>query len=82
MRFDHYLREQLQSRYSFQNIISKSPKMHSVFELINNLSHTMTTVLIEGETGTGKELVARAVHQASQVRSGPMGNTCVKCLAA
>src|SRR5436309_11518148 len=62
-----YLREQLQSRYDFQNIISKSPKMHAVFELINNLAHTNSTVLIEGETGTGKELVARAIHQASQV---------------
>ena len=57
-----YLREQLQSRYSFQNIISKNPKMHAIFELINNLSHSVTTVLIEGETGTGKEQVARAIR--------------------
>src|SRR5438045_1734662 len=74
-----YLREQLQSRFSFQNIISKSPKMHAVFELINNLAHTNSTVLIEGETGTGKELVARAIHQASQVRAGPM--VAVNCAA-
>src|SRR6516164_7927471 len=39
------LREQLQSRYSFQNIISKNPKMHAIFELINNLAHTTTPVL-------------------------------------
>jgi DNA-binding NtrC family response regulator len=74
-----YLREQLQSRYAFQNIISKNPRMHRIFELINNLAHTTTTVLIEGETGTGKELVARAIHQASQVREGPM--VAVNCAA-
>ncbi len=67
-----YLREQLQSKYSFRNIISKSPCMHPVFELISNVAQTATTVLIEGETGTGKEQVARAIHQASQVRTGPL----------
>jgi DNA-binding NtrC family response regulator len=64
------LREQLQSRYAFHNIISKNRQMHAIFELISNLAHTNTTVLIEGETGTGKELIARAIHQSSQVRSG------------
>jgi DNA-binding NtrC family response regulator len=67
-----HLREQLQSRFSFQNIISKNPKMHAIFELVSNLGHTTSTVLIEGETGTGKELVARAIHQSSSVRTGPM----------
>jgi DNA-binding NtrC family response regulator len=74
-----FLREQLQSRYSFQNILSKNPRMHKIFELISNLGHTQTTVLIEGETGTGKELVARAIHGASQVRAGPM--VAVNCAA-
>jgi DNA-binding NtrC family response regulator len=73
------LREQLQSRYSFQNILSKNRRMHAIFELISNLAHTLTTVLIEGETGTGKELVARAIHQASQRRTGPM--VAVNCAA-
>ena len=41
--------------------------MHAVFELIQNVAGTTSTVLIEGETGTGKELVARAIHQASAV---------------
>src|SRR5947209_15445722 len=67
-----YLRDQLKTRFSFQNIISKNPHMHSVFELISNVAHTNTTVLIEGETGTGKEQVARAIHQASQQRTGPL----------
>jgi DNA-binding NtrC family response regulator len=59
------LREQMQDRYSFRNIISKSPRMHAIFELISNVAHTTTTVLIEGETGTGKEMVAQAIHSTS-----------------
>jgi DNA-binding NtrC family response regulator len=73
------LREQLQKRYSFHNILSKNPRMHQVFELINNVGQSTTTVLIEGETGTGKEQVARAIHQASQVRTGPL--VAVNCAA-
>jgi DNA-binding NtrC family response regulator len=73
------LREQLQNRYSFRNIISKSPRMHAVFELIANVAQTNTTVLIEGETGTGKEQVALAIHNASQQRTGPM--VAVNCAA-
>ncbi len=73
------LREQLQQRYSFQNILSKNPKMHAVFELINNVAQTTATVLINGETGTGKEQVARAIHYSSHVRSGPL--IAVNCAA-
>src|SRR5262249_49691728 len=75
-----YLREQLEARESFRDIISKSPRMHAVFELVNNIAHTTTTVLIEGETGTGKEMVARAIHRASApLRSGPF--VAVSCAA-
>jgi two-component system, NtrC family, response regulator AtoC len=74
-----YLREQLQERYSFHEILSKSPRMHAVFELISNVAQSNTTVLIEGETGTGKEVVARAIHNASHLRSGPM--VAVNCAA-
>jgi DNA-binding NtrC family response regulator len=73
------LREQLQSRFTFHNILSKNPRMHAVFELISNVAHTTSTVLIEGETGTGKEMVARAIHMASQLRNGPM--IAVNCAA-
>jgi DNA-binding NtrC family response regulator len=73
------LREQLEGRYAFQNIISKSPRMHAVFELIGHLGPTTSTVLIEGETGTGKEVVARAIHQASSLRHGPL--VAVNCAA-
>jgi DNA-binding NtrC family response regulator len=73
------LREQIQGRYSFHNILSKNPRMHGVFELIGNLAQTNTTVLIEGETGTGKEVVALAIHSATQGRSGPF--IAVNCAA-
>ncbi len=73
------LRAQLQTRFSFQDILSKNPRMHAVFELINNVSHTNSTVLIAGETGTGKEMVARAIHEASRHRSGQL--VAVNCAA-
>ncbi len=73
------LREQLQRRYAFHNILSKNAQMHKVFELIKNISDTTSTALIEGETGTGKEQVARAIHEASHRRGGPM--IAVNCAA-
>lgn len=59
------LREQVHGRHTFLNVLSKSPKMHDVFELISQISDTTSTVLIIGETGTGKEQVARAIHDTS-----------------
>src|SRR5205814_676589 len=66
------LRQQLQGRHAFRNVLSKSPRMHDVFELVGQIADTTSTVLIHGETGTGKEEVARAIHQASSpIRPGP-----------
>jgi two-component system, NtrC family, response regulator AtoC len=65
------LRQQLNGRISFQNVLSKSPRMMEVFDLISHVADTMSTVLILGETGTGKEQVARAIHQASGRRDAP-----------
>lgn len=73
------LRAQLGDRYAFHNILSKNSSMHAIFEQISNVAHTATTVLIEGETGTGKEQVARAVHETSHARCGPM--VAVNCAA-
>ena len=64
------LREKLHEQFAFHTILSKSPRMHDVFELISHVAQTISTVLIVGETGTGKELVARAVHEASPRRGG------------
>ena len=74
------LRAQIGERHAFWNILSKCPKMFDIFELIGHISETTTTVLIEGETGTGKEQVARAIHQASaKHRPGPF--VAVHCAA-
>jgi DNA-binding NtrC family response regulator len=63
---------QLQGRHSFHNVLSKSPRMHDVFELVAQIADTTSTVLIRGETGSGKEEVARAIHQSSSThRPGP-----------
>jgi DNA-binding NtrC family response regulator len=66
------LAEHLQSHFLFHDILSKSPAMHAVFQLVNRVAPTEATVLIEGETGTGKELVARALHRASPRGAGPL----------
>ena len=65
------LREQLEDRYSFSNIIGKSRKMQEVFWLIREVAHSDATVLIQGESGTGKELVASAIHYNSKRRARP-----------
>lgn len=66
-----HLRRALQDRYEFGGMLSKTPEMHRVFETIRMVSATDVTVLIEGETGTGKELVASAIHHQSTRRKGP-----------
>src|SRR5262245_1841767 len=73
------LQPQIQADWVFHDVLSRNPRMRAIFELITNLGHTNTTVLIEGETGTGKEQVARAIHQASLKRNGPL--VAVNCAA-
>jgi PAS domain S-box-containing protein len=63
------LTEELRGKYSFRNIIGKSHEMREVYQLIRSVAPTNVTVLIQGDTGTGKELVARAIHYESP-RSG------------
>jgi DNA-binding NtrC family response regulator len=66
------LRQRLVENYSFADVLSKSPSMHDVFDVVRQLSDTMATVLIAGETGTGKEMIAKALHQTSSaLRPGP-----------
>ena len=64
-----YLRAQLDARYSFEAIIGKSPVMKKLFQLLETVSPLSSTILITGETGTGKEVVARAIHHNSPRRS-------------
>jgi len=64
-----YLREQLEQRYRFEEgIVGKSRAMTRLFQLLETVSSTSSTILITGETGTGKEVVARAIHQHSPRR--------------
>jgi two-component system response regulator AtoC len=56
------LRKQIESQFSFANIISKNHKMQKVFKTVTSIAPTDSTVLIQGETGTGKELIAKAIH--------------------
>jgi len=66
------LREQLKERYGLSNIISKSEKMEQVFHLILTAAPSDSTVLISGETGTGKEMVANALHYLSPRKDKPL----------
>ena len=65
------LRDEVERRYAFGNIISRSPAMFKVFEMIRTVADTDSTVLITGDTGTGKELVARSIHFNSLRKNGP-----------
>ncbi|GJQ58338.1 MAG: sigma-54-dependent Fis family transcriptional regulator [Candidatus Scalindua sp. AMX11] len=67
----HRLRSELDTKYKFGNIIGKSEKMGKVYALINSISDTEANLLIQGETGTGKELVAKAVHYNSMRKDKP-----------
>jgi two-component system response regulator PilR (NtrC family) len=59
------LRAELKGRYGFDGMIGRSPKMQSIFELIERVAATGSTIMISGESGTGKELIARAAHYNS-----------------
>ena len=59
------LRKQVHHSYVCEDIVSKSPLMHRIFETLPAIALSRSTVVIEGESGTGKELVARAVHRLS-----------------
>jgi DNA-binding NtrC family response regulator len=65
------LRNQLRVDYRFHSILSKSPKMRRIFDLIKHVGPLGSTVLIWGETGTGKELIAQAIHASDTRRDGP-----------
>jgi len=65
------LREALGQRYEFKNIIARSPKMQEVLSMVERIGPTNSTVLLGGESGVGKDLIARAIHQHSRRASGP-----------
>jgi DNA-binding NtrC family response regulator len=65
-----YLRSQLEERYRIDGLVGRSPLMRDLFALLETVAATSSTVLITGETGTGKELAARAIHHSSARRGG------------
>jgi two-component system response regulator PilR (NtrC family) len=65
------LKDEIDKKFSFRNIIGKSEVMKNVFDLIKASAPTRSTILLEGESGTGKELVARAIHQNSDRANFP-----------
>lgn len=64
-----YLRSQLEERYRFEGILGRSRPMRDLFQLLETVAATSSTILVTGETGTGKELVARAIHHNSPRRA-------------
>ena len=73
------LLQDLESRYHFDNIIGKSKPMREIFSVIEKIAPTKATILITGESGSGKELIARAIHYNSPRRDKPF--VAVSCAA-
>jgi len=65
------LRKEIEKRYRFGDIISKSPAMQKLFAILPDVAQSESTVLIQGESGTGKELLSRAIHFLSSRAKGP-----------
>jgi DNA-binding NtrC family response regulator len=65
------LRAQLDRHYGMDNIVGRDPYMLKVFEMINSVADTRATVLVTGESGTGKSMIARAIHRRSGRLKGP-----------
>jgi len=67
-----YLREEIRLAHSFDEIVGEDPELRRCLSAVEKVASTDATVLIHGETGTGKELIARAIHRLSARRDGPM----------
>lgn len=65
------LQQRLGKEYVFEGIVGSCPQMQQIFTIIRRVAPTNSTVLLQGETGTGKELIARAIHQQSFRKEGP-----------
>ncbi len=70
-RENRALREEIRKEHKYEDILAKSPNMQAIFRTISKIAEYKTTVLITGESGSGKELVARAIHRRSSRRGGP-----------
>jgi len=73
------MQSELEEKYGYRNIIGESPAMKKVFDMIQTISQSRSTVLITGKSGTGKELAARAIHYLSPRKNNPFIN--INCAA-
>jgi DNA-binding NtrC family response regulator len=73
------LKKEIEARYQFHNLIGKSPEMQKIYDLIERISDTSSNVLLTGESGTGKDLVAKAIHFNGLRKDGPF--IAVNCAA-
>lgn len=67
-----FLRKEVSEKYSFPNIVGRNPKMLEIFDIIQRIAETDTTVLVMGESGTGKDLIAKTIHYNSLRRDKPL----------
>jgi transcriptional regulator with PAS, ATPase and Fis domain len=73
------LKKEITEKYTFEDIVSKSKKVRDLFDILPDIAESDSTVLIEGKSGTGKELFAKAIHNRSPRRKGPF--VAVNCAA-
>ncbi len=66
------LRKEISRQYTFQDIIAKTPRMRQIFQTLPNIAQSDATVLVQGRSGTGKELFANAIHNLSPRAEGPL----------
>jgi two-component system response regulator HydG len=78
-RANRDLQRQLDEKFGFEGVVGNSPKMHRVIDVLRNIAPTSAAVLIQGETGTGKELVAKAIHTNSPRKNKPF--VAINCTA-
>ncbi len=72
---NRYLRSEISGIYGFDNIVGKSAKMQKIFDMLKTVSESDATVFIQGPSGTGKELIAHAIHYNSQRKNNPFIKT-------
>ncbi|MEO7331360.1 MAG: sigma-54 dependent transcriptional regulator, partial [Minicystis sp.] len=70
-RENRVLRQEIRKENLFEDILAKSPQMQAIFKVVSKIAEYKTTALITGESGVGKELIARAIHRRSSRRGGP-----------
>ena len=68
----HLMRQKMEQRYTFEDIVGKSKALSKIFQILPQVAQSPSSVLLTGESGTGKELFARAIHNLSSRKAGPL----------